>query len=246
MTSLHRQDLTEAAGPHQFAAMMPDGARCVASHLRAQTSPDQQTRVFVRTDIRNAFNEIDRQHVLASLESANPLLAAFQLCWLHRPTTAFMHANEGTRRILHTNVGIPQGDPFSSLAFAVAMGPPLQKMHAEGHQPFAYADDTVLASEPGRVHDALRAWQRHLQAIGLTLNHSKLQVWDPGDQGLPAELYAAYPAISVSTAGFVMCGLPIDSPESAAADQAGPWGTADFVRDSFSKLVSPLPRDCAP
>ena len=165
--ALHRQDLTEAAGPHQFAAMMPDGARCVANHLRTQTSPAPQTQVFVRTDIRNAFNEIDRQHVLASLESANPLLAASQFCWLHRPTTAFMQANEGTRRILHTNVRIPQEDPLSSLAFAVAMGPPLNKVHAEGYKPFAHTDDTVIASEPGKVHDALRAWQRHLQATGL-------------------------------------------------------------------------------
>ena len=74
-----------------------------------------------------------------------------------------------------------------------------------------------------------------IATIGLTLNHSKLQVWDPGDQGLPAELYVAYPAISVSTAGFVMCGLPIDSPDRAAEDQAGPWGTTDCVRNFFQQ-----------
>ena len=113
----HRPALCEACGPHQYAAMTKDGARLIATHLRCHQQRTSQPTVYIRTDIRNAFNEMDRQQVLRSLEGAHPLLAASQFPWLHRPSQAVMHASSGPRRILSTHKGIPQGDPLSSLTF---------------------------------------------------------------------------------------------------------------------------------
>ena len=146
--AVHRTVLSEAAGPHQYAAMTADGARLVAHHLRTQAAEPGPPSLYIRTDISNAFNEVDRQHVLESLMTAHPLLSASQYAWLHRPTHAVMHSQAGSRRTLSTAQGIPQGDPLSSIAFAIALAKPLQHMHAMHSSPFAYADDTVLVAKP--------------------------------------------------------------------------------------------------
>ena len=171
--------------------MTKDGARLIATHLRRhqKASPTGMvTMVYLRTDIHNAFNEVDRQQVLQSLESAHPLLAASQFPWLHRPSQAVMHTTQGTRRTLSTHQGIPQGDPLSSLTFAVAMAQPLQAMAAQGYQPFAYADDAVLTAEADRTGAALQEWQKQLGKLGLRLNLDKLHFWNPGHHDIPIEV----------------------------------------------------------
>ena len=119
----HRNALSEATGPHQYAAMTKDGARLIASHLRRHQETSSKD-VYLRTDIHNALNEVDRQKVLQALEAAHPLLAASQFSWLHRPSHAVMSTAQGTRRTLTTHQGIPQGDPLSSLTFGAGPAPP--------------------------------------------------------------------------------------------------------------------------
>ena len=58
----HRGALSEATGPHQYAAMTRDGARLIATHLRRHREASSNV-VYLRTDIHNAFNEMDRQKV---------------------------------------------------------------------------------------------------------------------------------------------------------------------------------------
>ena len=233
--AMHRAALSEAAGPHQYAAMTRDGARLVATHLRNH-SRQAGPRVYIRTDIRNAFNEIDRQHVLDTLQRTHPVLGAAQFSWLHRPSHAVIHCQEGTRRMLSTHLGIPQGDPLSSLTFAAALAPALQHMHEHDNKPFAYADDTVLTATPDGAMEAIRAWQEQLRRIGLSLNADKLQVWNPARAVLPPELERAFPSLQISTEGFVMCGLPVDTENGPARDQATPWGTPAFQQEFLTRV----------
>ena len=232
----HRQVLSDACGPHQYAAMTKDGARLIATHLRRHQSESGIPPVYIRTDIHNAFNEVDRGQVLQSLETAHPLLAASQYPWLHRPSQAVMQAPEGTRRLLSTHQGIPQGDPLSSLTFAVTLAKPLQTMADNGYQPFAYADDVVLAAPADRTGTALAEWRDQLGCIGLRLNQHKLHFWNPGLHDIPLDVQETYPDLQISAQGFVVCGLPIDSEEGPADERAGPWGTASYV-DQFLQEV---------
>ena len=84
-----RDVLRHAAGEFQYAAMTPDGGARMAAATRWQAQASQD-RVFVRTDIQNAFNEIARQSVYEALSHASPLLAATQFAWLCRPTVAVL------------------------------------------------------------------------------------------------------------------------------------------------------------
>ena len=236
----HRPALSEATGPHQYAAMTKDGARLIASHLRHHQRATSAPTVYLRTDIQNAFNEIDRQQVLSSLEAAHPLLAASQFPWLHRPTQAIMQGDSGTRRVLSTHKGIPQGDPLSSLTFAVALAQPLQVMAARGFQPFAYADDTVLAAEADHTGEALQEWQVQLDRLGLRLNKAMLQLWNPGQHDLPIAVQEQDPGLQSSDQGFVVCGLPIDSDSGPADERASPWGSETFVHSFLADVRQTL------
>ena len=115
-----REVLQHAAGPSQYAAMTPDGGAklAVATRWQVAAHPDH---VFVRTDIHNAFNELGRSSFYEALLFASPLLAATQFAWLSRPSLAVLDHHGGAHQLLSTTTGIPQGDPLSSLAFALTI-----------------------------------------------------------------------------------------------------------------------------
>ena len=148
-----RDVLRHAAGDFQYAAMTPDGGARMAAATRWQ-SQAQQERVFVRTDIQNAFNEIQRHSVYEALSYSSPLLAATQFAWLCRPSIAVLENPASVNGFLATTTGIPQRDPLSSLAFAVALARPirdLQTAHPDSGV-VAYADDVLLDSPADAVH----------------------------------------------------------------------------------------------
>eukprot|EP00971_Amphidinium_carterae_P184114 3655448-Amphidinium_carterae.1 len=75
-------------------------------------------RLFVQVDVANAFSSASRRTTLDALRDCAPELALSQQSWLCRPARAVVTQPDGTRVVLQTTNGIPQGDPLSSLAFA--------------------------------------------------------------------------------------------------------------------------------
>ena len=105
--------------------------------------------MHIRTDIRNAFNEVDRQAALDALHRAHPTLGMVHHAWLHRPTTALIQATAGNRPMVATHAGKPQRDPISSLTFGLVLAEPLRRLQELPRcTPVAYADDTVIARPP--------------------------------------------------------------------------------------------------
>ena len=201
--SRFRPQLRAAAGPHQFGAMTPDGARGVACPLRDHCASDAQ--LYMRTDIANAFNQADRQATLSGLAKAHPLLEAGQYAWLRHPTQAVLTAPRGGRRAMTTDVGIPQGDPLSSLAFSLLIAGPLAELNTPDSTAVAYADDTVLIAAPAHMGPALHRWEALLRPLGLALNRDKCELWSPGELALPPALTSDYPHVRVSSRGFRVC-----------------------------------------
>ena len=224
-----RTELQEASGPYQYAAMQADGCRSIASTLRASRTPGMPPRLFLRTDIHNAFNQADRQTTLDSLSSAHPLLQASQYSWLRNPSHAFMPAWRGGRRHLTTDLGIPQGDPLSSLAFTLLLAAPLQSVNSDSVTAVAYADDVVLLANAADMEAALSKWQSLLAPLGLTLSLDKLQLWNPDGLPVPSSFLEAYPNLCHCEQGFRICGLPLDK-----LDAQDPLADTPFGNDSFT------------
>ena len=117
-----RPELQQAAGDAQHASMAANGTLRMAQQVQRHLHRADHDAIYIRTDIRNAFNEVNRQAALDALRRAHPTLGAVNHAWLHRPTTAVLQAQEGQRTMMTTHAGIPQGDPLSSLAFGLAPG----------------------------------------------------------------------------------------------------------------------------
>ena len=226
-----RPELQRSAGSAQYAAMSSNGtlrmAQAVQQHLRQPSAK----AVYIRTDIRNAFNEVSRQAALDALRNAHPTLGSLHHAWLHRPTVAITNASEGQRVLMTTHAGIPQGDPLSSLTFGMVLAPPLRRLQELPQcTPVAYADDTVIACHPDVALEYLNAWRDSLQTVGLTLNWDKLHVWNPNSLDLPVAFQEAFPAATYTTDGFKVCGLPLDQADANDPHDFAPVGTMAFTQ----------------
>ena len=115
-------------------------------------------------------------------------------------------AQDGTRIALLTQEGIPQGDPLSSLAFAIALGPHLREIEQSAlARPFAFADDAMLVTAPAQAAEALALWERLRQPTGLCITPHKLAVWDHHPQpATQASLLRSYPQARISTEGVTL------------------------------------------
>ena len=238
--STWKRSLCDLSSPHQFAALRSHGAHLCAREARNLISP-RSTNVLVRCDIANAFNSVDRAAVLHALHEASPELARSQAAWLSRPSLALAPLASGRRAPLFTEVGIPQGDPLSSLAFTATLGPLLRTLPPRGVTPLAFADDVMLICSRAAVLDDLRHWQRTLQGIGLSLSLEKTAVWDPrADAAFAARFQEAYPGTVVSADGVTICGLPVAELGSEDIDWLMAWGddryVAAFLRHSQHML----------
>ena len=121
---------------------------------------------------------------------------------------------DGTRTALFTQEGIPQGDPLSSLAFAIALSPHLRELaHSGLATPFAFADDVMMVASPSTALEALTLWERLLLPTGLSITPAKLAVWARTDCAhVSALLQGHYSQATVSSEGVTLCGLPLEGP----------------------------------
>ena len=223
-----------AAGPHQYGCMRSNGAAVCAREARCAAESRGDHTCFARTDITNAFNCIDRSHVLRSLALADPTIASCHLAWLRRPTWGLIADGSGQLVAIRASTGIPQGDPLSSIAFAVSLAPALAELTRTSEaRPLAFADDVVLIAQTHTIQDALQQWRRLLLPLGLALNASKLAVWSLHHADtVRAQLLPAWPNVAVTQHGFTLCGLPVDHLDPLAADMPVAWGTQTYL-DSF-------------
>ena len=228
-----RPELQRATGDAQHAAMSSNGTLRMARKVQAHLEEGGDEAIYIRIDIRNAFNEVDRRAALAALQKA---LGKVHHAWLRRPTTAVMQAPAGRRTLVTTHAGIPQGDPLSSLAFGLVLAEPLSRLQSLPQCiPVAYADDTVIACPPAVALEHMQTWRDSLAAVGLSLNWSKLHVWNPRQLDLPIDFQEAFPDAQYTTEGFRVCGLPLDQADPNDHQDFAPVGGGPFTQEFLAE-----------
>ena len=238
-----KQALCHHSGPHQYAVLRSNGAHLCAREAHRLCSR-ATGNVLLRTDIQNAFNSISRSAVLSALLDTDEALGRTQAAWLCRPSLALAPDADGLRVPLWTEVGIPQGDPLSSLAFTATLGPLLQRLtSSHAVTPLAFADDVLLISPPAIAVDALHIWRTFLQEVDLALATQKTAICDPTDNAAFRTAFTSvYPGTMVSTASITLCGLPVADADAAEA----PWplarGQDGFLRDFLTTARLQLQR----
>ena len=206
-----REPLRKQASVHQYSALTPDGAAKCAKHARTLLTQAPGT-VLIRTDVKNAFNSHDRGAVTQALHQVDPALASLQLPWLKRSSQALLRDETGNNHCIATNLGLPQGDPLSSLAFTAVLGPLLVRLREESPaEPVAFADDIMLIVNKAAAADSLALWARLLDTVGLSMSQDKLLIWDPAPDPLfQRSIGETFLAARVTHEGLTVCGLPLE------------------------------------
>jgi Reverse transcriptase (RNA-dependent DNA polymerase) len=150
----------------------------------------------VKTDLRNAFNQVDRGAVLAAVAKRAPsLLPLVQWAYCTAGRLHIVGAPEGTPAV-SSQRGVRQGDPLGPLLFALTLQDAL--VHAQQAAPdagvFAVADDVYVLGRPAAARAAfasLRDDASGVGAVGLGIELGKSCVYGP-DGAAAAECAAAF------------------------------------------------------
>ena len=109
-----------AAGPLQHGVGCQDGANKMIKSIQYFAEADE-SRVLVALDLKAAFQNVSRRHMLHSLRQHDPDLATV-FRWYTGTTTHRMHY-DGSYAHIQASSGIDQGCPLSPCGFAAAVDP---------------------------------------------------------------------------------------------------------------------------
>ena len=201
-----REELTTAAGPHQFAVGRPGGAEVMQKAI-AVAAEHRSSALVMKYDFKNAYNSLTRAAVregiahgtrtvpgahAVQLPDVTPTLAAGVTThwWVDA-------ANEASD--VRAERGVDQGCPLSPALFALAIGPALERLAGKLRQldpdalVFAYLDDVVIHVAMQHADAAAGLVAAEFSPLGLELNADKTAVWSP-DAGVRQLLLPAWQA----------------------------------------------------
>ena len=199
----------DTIAPYQLAVGISGGVEIAASlagMLEAinDSQPAEDTPfAMLSIDIKNAFNRIRRSHVLRGLRNHCPSLIPFFTIVYGQPVN--LRWGDGSI-IGKAATGVIQGDPLSTLYFALGIQPlllelqaTLRRIEADSDLPspsksgllFAIADDITILARTETLFALSSALPSLFERYDLPLNQSKTWIMGPqvhlqdGDTNLP-------------------------------------------------------------
>ena len=155
--------------PNQLGYGTKGGSEAAAHAARHYLTSNRQNKVFLKLDIKNAFNCINRDIILEKVKEKIPNL--YNLLWqaYSKPSHLFYRDH-----ILSSETGIQQGDPCGPALFSLGIDHLIKSLKSEVN--LWYLDDSNLADSPEVVLEDLQTIVRELNKIGLSINPSKCEV----------------------------------------------------------------------
>ena len=126
--------------------------------------------VVLKVDVKNAFNSVNRDTLLA--ESKKELPEIFGFLWqCYRHPTKLLYKNN----VLESAVGCQQSDPLGPVIFSLAIHPIIQKLNSKFN--VWYLDDGTLGGDVDTVINDFILLKQEFKSIGLELNPSKCEIF---------------------------------------------------------------------
>ena len=178
-----KEPIREGVGPANLAFGVAGGVEAVhhiiAAHLKAYPN-----HVVTKMDIRNAFNEVYRRHILALI--AEYPLAAGLIATLYGASSKVVFTGGGRVHEKDNVRGVTQGDALSGPLFSTVLKRAVEAAlaAAPGTTVVCIADDTHVMGEPAAVAAFITAFQDALAPLGLALQPHKSAVFSPMEQDL--------------------------------------------------------------
>ena len=158
--------------PRQLGVGTPGGCEAIIHAAREFikfSSELNSPQIFIKVDVSNAFNSIDRPAFLSEIAQNCP-----QIFPLMRQAYGFSSPIFYGKTKLLSETGLHQDDPLASLAFSLAINPIIGAISS----PFNawYLDDGAFGGGLEQTLDDLGMLGRALLQIGLKLNQSKCEI----------------------------------------------------------------------
>ena len=125
--------------------------------------------VVAKLDFHNAFNCLDRCHMLGQVAEVIPEI--YKFCYLSYGQPSTLQFGEFT---ISSEVGVQQGDPLGGLLFCASIHSILSATKSE--LTLGYLDDISLGGPIADVSSDVEHFQSAGSKIGLTLNVNKCEV----------------------------------------------------------------------
>ena len=204
-----KESFTIFFSPLQHGVAVDGGSELLIHHisLLLESHPDW---VLLKTDIKNAFNSVERAHLLPEVAKVFPDIYhhVHQMYYGFGPLV--FNGGHDTH-LLTSQEGVHQGDPLGPALFSVTLHPfilDVQRKHPT-IQVLAYLDDIFLVGPLDGVLSGLDDMTSDLQQIGLTVAIEKCEMFC-NDQTTASKLAQSF---RVVTSGTHILGSPIGHPD---------------------------------
>lgn len=159
--------------PNQLGVGIKNGVEAGAHTARIYfKSKHTSIRLFLKIDVRNAFNEVRRDKLLHEVKNNIPEIFKFvEQCYKY-PTNVYYGEN-----LILSQRGVQQGDPLGPALFCLTIQriiSSLQLLNLDLN--IWYLDDGTIAGEPEAVLKALNVIIDKANEIGLKLNYRKCEI----------------------------------------------------------------------
>ena len=214
--------------PTQVGVGVRSAAESVAMGLQATVDSLAHTTdwAVIKVDLRNAFNTVDRLAVLKGALQFAP--AAYNYLRYAYSAEAPLYVGDC---VIPSQTGTHQGCPLGPLVFALGIHPILQSISQPGQLTWSswYLDDGVLVGSAAQLTAAMQALTPAFQAIDLSVNLSKCELWRPSAP-LVKQLCPNIALIPWQPAsGLTVLGCPVNFP-----------GTSTYQDSAWSQCLAKM------
>jgi hypothetical protein len=198
----------------QLGVNVPNACESIIHDLNSLAEQGElNTKVLLKIDWRNAFNEVSREVFFEECRKYAPGISGL-VEWLYsgRPNLWYQG------RSIPSCDGTQQGDPLGPFLFSIAQQRilrPLAKRFLEIRYNKFFMDDGNIVLPLKSVPSLLKYFEEEGAKIGLKLNIEKCELWAPNLQEQIRSYSVALPPLKiVPDAGVVVLGGPVSTQPS--------------------------------
>ena len=171
------QQAKEACGTLQLCAGLEagvEGGVHTMNHMWKSLEAEEGVG-FLLVDARNAFNEMNREHMLWVIRHEWPQGARFAFNCYRFWATLLVRGKNGQGTTLLSKEGVTQGDPLAMIAYGIGLLPLIrhQKQFVSTLHQSWYADDASAAGKLELIRDYFRELERIGPSVGYFPEPSK-------------------------------------------------------------------------
>ncbi|MGV8142620.1 MAG: reverse transcriptase domain-containing protein, partial [Candidatus Pacearchaeota archaeon] len=174
--NLWKNELNTFCGPFQLGNPVSGGAEILIHSVRMLLENDKHN-CCLKLDLKNAFNSINKVHILNTIASYPPLHGLYKFAQFLLLSKRSVHYSNDV--VCSAECGVAQGNNISAALFNIGQAPILKDAIQlfPSCKLFSYYDDHYIIGHPENVILVASFLVEKLKAIDLIVNESKCEVY---------------------------------------------------------------------